>query len=813
MLEKEIAPTAAMRRALLVLIALTIAYFAPCVKGETNIATVTVDCWNSAMCPTPGRDGVTTNYFCYFGKVTCSFTDPLPFGSTITNITATPWLVRAASSTQGMGANVYINNEMIGNQRVFTNRTVCGSGAFQPYPDVGPATAYRYGADNDLTVELIQTDMGHGCVELVQLDIEYELPPPIAFNITDETPAADRRVLLSNTSRSIGGGPNYPYPQYQNLLARDAAFPVTVRVRDASGEGLPNVVVKLRIVDPADSSPYVAGGTGVVLPVPGAQPNDNFGVTPTLAGQGLSTNGDGIYTATSGANGLIETTLEFGGTGAAAGDNWKVEATIVQADGTPYTATSGEITVWKRMFVEKRSMYRRGAPLATDAPAGTQTIVVRDQPIATTGISAFARNEFIMLMHAPLFGEPKQSGSFYTDTFQITARPQRFRAQAVATGAGTITTDGTNTIVGVGTRFRRLAVGDVLTIAGASGTGEQLRIVSIPNDTHAVVHRIPSITAVGQPYTIGDPALAVGTNYLRLVLDRPLTRDYRRDPIRNDPTQLFLNDAVIRLGATASASAEIFDVNDSRLSGSTVPPWTEAFPAAYVEYIVLPPPSSMPAVPRMLLSRFTEEAMLYIDKWFALPQPTANAGGSGTDAYKYVTPGNHQLLLVGDTEPDGPAKFGANGFAVYQRTGERSSILNRATVEHHVNLSGSPLYRADPDVVLQRTMVHEIVHQWQSNYAFFLPSTTYMDHCHPRVAYDSAVGYPNNNGTPPAGLKFCLMSWADGGPTMPDPYNKQGQPISMIQYLYRNGWTTLHIDNRPHSEYLEIRQHTDPWTP
>ncbi|MGN6186765.1 MAG: hypothetical protein ACTHQM_24275, partial [Thermoanaerobaculia bacterium] len=407
---------AALRRALLVLFALTIAQVAPIARAQTEIASLTVDCWNSASCPTQGRDGITTNYFCYFGKWTCTFTDPLPIGSTITNVTATPWLVRAASSTQGMGANVYINNELIGGQRIFLNRTVCGTGAFEPYPDSGLASAYQYGGNNELTVELIHTDQGHGCVELVQLDIEYQLPPHLVFDITDATPLDDRRVIISNMSRTTDGAPNYPYPHYQNLLARDSALLMSVRATN-SGAGAPGAVVRLRLVDPADPSPYVAGGPGIVQPVPGAAPNDNIGSPPTLSGNGISANGDGTYTAIAGANGLIEMTMSFDAS-ARGGDNWRVEASLLNTDGSAsYTVQSGTITVWKRLFVEKRSMYRRGAPLATDAPVGTRTIVVPKGLIASSGTNKFARNEFVMLMHAPLFGDPKTLDGFYSDTF------------------------------------------------------------------------------------------------------------------------------------------------------------------------------------------------------------------------------------------------------------------------------------------------------------------------------------------------------------------------------------------------------------
>ncbi|MGN6186663.1 MAG: hypothetical protein ACTHQM_23745, partial [Thermoanaerobaculia bacterium] len=401
--------------------------------------------------------------------------------------------------------------------------------------------------------------------------------------------------------------------------------------------------------------------------------------------------------------------------------------------------------------------------------------------------------------------------------FQIAVNPQDFRAQAPTQGAGTVALNGTTTIQGAGTRFGRLNVGDVINVMTPTGFDETLYILNIVDDTHVTVNRAPDTVATGLAYTVGDPNLVPGTYYTRLTLDRPLPREYRRDPIREDPSLMTLNDGVVRIGSSATAPAEYFDVNDARLSGSTVPPWSEAFPAAYVEYIVLPQPQGpVPYLPRMLLSAGGPEAMLFVDKWFLLPQPQPLPAGDEVNAFKYTAPSNHQLILVGDTEPGGAANSGSNGFAAVARANERAAVLNRATVEYQVATSGSPLFRADPEMVLQRTLIHEMVHQWRTNFMIPAFGSNPDDHCNPLVAFDSTVGYPTTNGVPPAGLKFCLMTRADAGPTMPDPNNTRGSQISMIQYLYRNAWTTMHIaqvDNQPHSEYLQIRKQPDPWTP
>lgn len=637
----------------------------------------------------------------------------------------------------------------------------------------------------------------------------------VDFDITNATPSADRRVLLSNMSTNLAGVPNYPYPRLQALLARDKVIPVNLRTIE-NGAATSGIPVTLRVIDPADPSAYVAGGTGIVQPVPGSQPGDNLGtILPKLKGTGVTDNLNGTYSVTSGANGYIETEMELDAS-ARAGDNYQVVATATFTGGSTKTATSGAITAWKRLFVEKSQMFRAGAPLATNAPAGLPSIVILDEPIASRGVDAFRRNDFVMLMHAPSWGQPKNPVLFYRVVYQVAARPQRFRAQAPAAGPGLVTTNGTAVIVGNGTRFNRLDVGDVINVpTGVPGQREPRVVLAIADNTHLTVDTPPTLVAADQPYTIGDPHLVPGVNYRRVQLDRPLTESYQREPLVRDFRILALNDAVVRLGPGGLTPADYFDADDSQLAGLVM---TNAFPAAYAEYIVLPPQPAggVNPVPRMVLTSAINESgkstQQFIDKWLALPTPLPlpSTSPDPLDWYRYSTPPNHQLLLIGDTEVRDVTQSGSNGFLSKSIDGERASVLNRGSLEYFVSNSANPLFGADADIVLRRTMVHEITHQWWTDDAVF----GHFDHCHPEVAYDSTQPYPTASGTPPPGLRFCLMSWAESGLQMPAPGNPQLM-VSMVQYLYRDGYTSFHIAQVPgwHSEYLSIRRTPDPWTP
>ncbi|HEV8432682.1 MAG TPA: hypothetical protein VGR95_04660 [Thermoanaerobaculia bacterium] len=644
------------------------------------------------------------------------------------------------------------------------------------------------------------------------------------FDINDNVPASDREVLLSNTHVGPDGIPDTPYPHYQAFLAKDKQIPVDLRII-YNGAQTSGITVTMSVIDPPDPAPYVAGGSGTSLPpacLSLSHSNDNIGPLAKLTGADVTDNANGTYTVTSGANGAIETVLQLDNA-AVAGDNYRVTATATFPDGSVVTANSGVITAWKRVFLEKRAMFRRGVTLASDAPIGVTHITIPNAPISSragTKREYFANGNYVMLLHAPGFGTTKTPGSFYSNIYQVAAKPHAFTVKAPwpTPATGTVQISGT-TVVGTGTHFNsQVNVDDVIDVPNTVGGTDSRVVVSIADNTHLTVNFPFTFSASNLSFFVGDPKLIVGNAYFRLTLDRKLTEAYVCEPLAPDTSgDITLNDGVARVGSNIMpvSAADYFDVTDtSALTGGAEAQWTNPFPASFTEYVILPA-AGLPLPHEILTNVIATQR--FIDKWFTFPV----AIQSGLDpmrigSYKYPSPPNQQALLVADCDEQDVSNSGADGFLSDQIPSERASILDRATVEHDVSVSGNPLSGANVDTVLRRTTVHELTHQWWPNGMLF--GANAFDHCH-EVAYDSQAPYPPS-GTPPPGLRFCLMSNPDGGPMMPDPSNPSLFDINMVEYYYRYAYTSYHaIEIGPataptcHSEYLAIRQKADPWTP
>lgn len=649
-------------------------------------------------------------------------------------------------------------------------------------------------------------------------------PTQLKFDIFEQTFSDHRRVLLSNTHVDSNGTPVYGYPWFQSLLPqnqRDRAIPVNLRLI-VNNVATPGVSVTLQVTDPPDPSPCMTTVAPGATTAPGSFAGDNVGTPlPTLVGTGLTPLGGDSYTVTSGANGYIETRMELGAA-ARAGDNYQITATATLPDGTTVNGASGVITAWKRIFVEKRQMFRSGAPLATDAPAGVRHIIVPDGAISSAS-DMFARNDNIMLLHAPLYGQPKSSGGFYQGSYRIAERPVPFAASAPTVGQGKVTTFGTTAVVGTGTRFTRLQVDDVINIRVVGQPDERRVVLAIQDNTHLTVHAPTTSAASNLTYLIGDPSLVAGTTYRRLTLDQPLAESYQREPLV-DPTSgcLDLNDGVAKLAGASIAATDYFDSDDSRLVGTTPFQAINVFPSAFTEYVVLPPqpgPGATPA-PRTNLPDGDPLALWFAHKWFGLPSPAAvplvipnicGIAGCKVYGFKYSVPDNHQLLLVGDSVTNLKR---AGLTYLYPLPGRaRLSFLPLGSVEQQVLDDHSSLHTLDPGQIMAKTAVHELAHQWQVNN----PPPAGDGHCQ-AVGYSSASPYPQQQTPPaptPAGTEFCTMAF-DNSLTMPSPWNASIM-ISQTIRQYANGVTTFHMfrvgTNPWDSEYLTIRLKGDPWRP
>lgn len=176
-----------------------------------------------------------------------------------------------------------------------------------------------------------------------------------------------QKVILSNEVEE------YPYPsQYQ----------IGDRFIRMDGQGWEGIDVHLRLIDPPDLAPYAPEGGWpdppdpdvAGNPVPAVLPyegNDNAGYADS--DYGLSLNPDGPWTMT-----LQATPVKIGNNDIYtyylkvpenySGDNYQVEITKCDANGTVLpervAAMSSIYTSWKRIFVERDSMFRKGGVLA-----------------------------------------------------------------------------------------------------------------------------------------------------------------------------------------------------------------------------------------------------------------------------------------------------------------------------------------------------------------------------------------------------------------------------------------------------------------
>lgn len=207
----------------------------------------------------------------------------------------------------------------------------------------------------------------------------------VTFNAANG--ADDSKILISKAVWDIG------YPSHFQLAPDGSGNPrikISGTLRDRfSGQGTPGPV-HLRIDDPPDPAPYRGAD---------ASSGDNDGAA--------SFNGSATATLQADSQGRFET--EFVVTGWTAGDNYVVVgSTNAQfgCGGTP-CPRSPVFTLWKRIYVEEQQMFRRGAFLNNEAPAGTNEIPIHD-PVPFLGLAA---GEMLQLVHA----ESGSGAGFYSD--------------------------------------------------------------------------------------------------------------------------------------------------------------------------------------------------------------------------------------------------------------------------------------------------------------------------------------------------------------------------------------------------------------
>ena len=170
-------------------------------------------------------------------------------------------------------------------------------------------------------------------------------------------PSMPTKVLISNKLTAI------PYPSTNQSADAQIRIDITASV--------PNTTVYLRVIDPADLAPYVqpvscASVTGCDCGIQGQMcdnkepyANWGFGAGRTKTAS-VSVDGNGK------ASIILYTTTRY------AGDNYQVQASYQALNAAaPFSnahikASSGIITAWKRVFVERDRMFRHGGLLFSD---------------------------------------------------------------------------------------------------------------------------------------------------------------------------------------------------------------------------------------------------------------------------------------------------------------------------------------------------------------------------------------------------------------------------------------------------------------
>jgi len=186
---------------------------------------------------------------------------------------------------------------------------------------------------------------------------QLELALDWTFLVHGMTP---KRVLLRRM------GVDVPYPSIDQTADR---------IISITGEGWPWVQVELEIVDPPDLAAYApddgwSGGddpTPATAPVPPYLGNDNNASSGYALWDEVSLPSNPLV-VTPDENGLYMVNLIIPPT--ASGDNFQIKVTKCDASGTALPervgAWSTVFTAWKRVYVERARMFRRGGVLASD---------------------------------------------------------------------------------------------------------------------------------------------------------------------------------------------------------------------------------------------------------------------------------------------------------------------------------------------------------------------------------------------------------------------------------------------------------------
>jgi hypothetical protein len=168
----------------------------------------------------------------------------------------------------------------------------------------------------------------------------------------------------------------------------------------------------MKVDDPADSSTYRSNPVA----------NDNNDTAAGTLGLSPTDSGGKTLQFSAPAEGVVN--LYLNTTGFAAGDNYKVKASSspnVITDpqffcGATFCQETPVITAWKRVYLEKKRMFRAGALVVDTVPAGQNQATVQ----LPSGVT-FRAGDAVRLVHAPRLDGGELFRQFYFEDAVITA--------------------------------------------------------------------------------------------------------------------------------------------------------------------------------------------------------------------------------------------------------------------------------------------------------------------------------------------------------------------------------------------------------
>jgi hypothetical protein len=288
-------------------------------------------------------------------------------------------------------------------------------------PDIAP---YVRNGPNAITVDEPPNGSCSQFIEYVVVYLVYydsnDLPL-ISFDLS-ATSSEDQRKVLMHRWRSEAAYPylsSFQVAAAQNDAGRDGHIQINATVTDASGTPLPGMDLFVRTVDPPDPSTY--------LPPAESHWGDNpWGLLSFLIPY-VPEPSYGWHLVTSDGNGRISLPLPVGGQGIPstmpAGDNVQIQASAIFLPFVSPTRCTpalgcymgGVITSWRRVYIERDRMFRKGTFLVQNAAHGATILSVSS--IADFGNASTNNPISAILIHGD--SESASSPQNYLETVYV----------------------------------------------------------------------------------------------------------------------------------------------------------------------------------------------------------------------------------------------------------------------------------------------------------------------------------------------------------------------------------------------------------